>query len=107
MASILLLADANRTIQRVVELTFAGGDVRVEIVGDGDAAVARLREEPPDIVLADVSLSGRSGYEIAAHVREDPALSHIPVLLLAGAFEPIDKARADAAGCAGVLSKPL
>jgi CheY-like chemotaxis protein len=107
VASTLLLADANRTIQRLLELTFAGGDVRVEAVDDGDAAIARLRDEPPDIVLADVALSGKSGYEVAAYVRQDPELSRIPVLLLTGAFEPVDQARADAAGCAGVLSKPL
>jgi hypothetical protein len=44
---------------------------------------------------------------VAAHVKATPSLAHIPVLLLAGAFEPVDEARAADAGCAGVLVKPF
>src|SRR5215203_5659078 len=47
------------------------------------------------------------GYELALHVRRTPALAHIPVILLTGAFDPVDHARARDAGCAGVLVKPF
>jgi CheY-like chemotaxis protein len=49
----------------------------------------------------------RDGYEVAAFIKGDPALAHIPVLLLTGAFEPIDEVRARAVGCDGVLVKPF
>src|SRR5687768_3364816 len=49
----------------------------------------------------------RDGYEVAAFVKGTPAFAHIPVLLLTGAFEPIDEGRAQAAGCDGVLVKPF
>lgn len=107
MASTLLLADDSVTVQKVIELTFADEDITVVAVGDGDAAIARLNQAPPDIVLADVGMPGRDGYAVAAHVHDTPALAHIPVLLLAGAFEPVDEARARAAGSAGVLVKPF
>jgi CheY-like chemotaxis protein len=103
----LLLADDSVTIQRVIELTFADEDVEVVAVGDGDAAIARLESDPPDIVLADVGMPGRDGYEVAAYVKRSPGLAHIPVLLLAGAFEPVDEARVAETGCAGVLVKPF
>jgi CheY-like chemotaxis protein len=103
----LLLADDSVTIQRVIELTFADEDVRVVAVSDGDQAIARLNSDPPDVVLADVGMPGRSGYEVAEFIKRSPALAHIPVLLLTGAFEPIDEARAAAAGCDGVLAKPF
>jgi len=103
----LLLADDSVTIQRVIELTFADEDVRVVAVGDGDEAIAALDQAAPDIVLADVGMPGRNGYEVAQHIRDTPRLSHIPVLLLTGAFEPIDQARAADVGCAGVLAKPF
>ena len=103
----LLLADDSVTIQRVIELTFADEDIDVIAVGDGDAAVARLESEPPDIVLADVGMPGRDGYEVALHVRRSPSLAHIPVVLLTGALQPVDDARAREAGCAGVLVKPF
>ena len=103
----LLLADNSLTIRRVIELTFADEPIRVVTVGDGREAIERIAAEPPDIVLADIGTSERDGYAIAEFVKRDPRLAHIPVLLLAGAFEPIDEARAQAAGCEGVLVKPF
>jgi CheY-like chemotaxis protein len=103
----LLLADDSVTIQRVIELTFADEDVRVIAVGDGKQAIERIEADRPDIVLADVGMPERDGYEVAAFVKNTPHLSHIPVLLLTGAFEPVDEKRAREAGCDGVLAKPF
>jgi CheY-like chemotaxis protein len=103
----LLLADDSITIQRVLELTFADEDIRVVVVGNGQQAIDRLSSEPPDIVLADISMSEVSGYEVAAFVKTQPALADIPVLLLTGAFEAFDEARVQACGADGVLVKPF
>ncbi len=107
MPHTLLLADDSVTIQRVIELTFADEDIRVVAVGDGKQAIERIQAERPDIVLADVGMPERDGYEVAAFVKGRPDLATVPVLLLTGAFEPIDEARARAAGCDGVLVKPF
>src|SRR5437016_11940619 len=107
MAYKLLLADDSVTIQRVIELTFADEDVQVIAVGDGKQAIARVESDRPDIVLADVGMPERDGYEVAAFIKQTPAFAHIPVLLLTGAFEPIDETRARAVGCDGVLVKPF
>jgi CheY-like chemotaxis protein len=107
MPHTLLLADDSVTIQRVIELTFADEDIAVVAVSDGDQAIARLEASPPDIVLADIGMPGKSGYEVAHYIRQSPRLAHIPVLLLTGAFEPVDQARAATAGCDGVLAKPF
>src|SRR4029077_16607461 len=72
-----------------------------------DQAIAQLEASPPDIVLADIGMPGRNGYEVAQYIRQTPHLAHIPVVLLTGAFEPVDQARAAAAGCDGVLAKPF
>ena len=103
----LLLADDSVTIQRVIELTFADEDVTVVAVSDGDQAIERLQASPPDIVLADIGMPGKNGYEVAQYIRRSPRLAHIPVVLLTGAFEPVDQARANEAGCDGVLAKPF
>lgn len=107
MPQTLLLADDSVTIQRVIELTFADEDIDVVAVSDGDQAIARLDSMPPDIVLVDVGMPGKSGYDVAGHVKHTPHLSHIPVVLLTGAFEPVDEVRANALGCDGVLAKPF
>ena len=107
MSHKLLLADDSVTIQRVIELTFADEDVQVLTAGDGEQAIASIQSERPDIVLADIGMPKRSGYDVAAFVKGAPEFSHIPVLLLTGAFEPVDEGRAQAAGCDGVLVKPF
>jgi CheY-like chemotaxis protein len=103
----LLLADDSVTIQRVIELTFADEAITVVAVSDGDQAIERIEADPPDIVLVDIGMPGRTGYEVAQHIKQSPRLKHIPVLLLTGAFEPVDQAKAAAAGCDGVLAKPF
>ncbi len=107
MPHTLLLADDSVTIQRVIELTFADEDIHVIAVGDGKQAIERIQSDRPDIVLADIGMPERDGYEVAAFVKGHPDLAHVPVLLLTGAFEPIDEGRARAAGCDGVLVKPF
>jgi DNA-binding response OmpR family regulator len=103
----LLLADDSVTIQRVMELTFADEDIRVVSVGDGRRALQWMESERPDIVLVDVGAPEVNGYDVAAHVRRSPAIADVPVLLLAGAFEPVDEERAREVGCSGVLVKPF
>ncbi|MBI2835501.1 MAG: response regulator [Acidobacteria bacterium] len=107
MSPKLLVADDSVTIQRVIELTFADEDVQVTSVSDGQQAIQRIEAERPDIVLADVGMPERDGYEVAAYVKNAPHLAHTPVLLLTGAFEPVDEAKARAVKCDGVLAKPF
>ena len=107
MSHTLLLADDSVTIQRVIELTFADEDIRVIAVGDGQQAIDRIRADPPDIVLADTSMPEHDGYDVATFIKRDPALAHIPVVLLTGAFEPVDEDRAREVGSDAVLVKPF
>lgn len=107
MAHTLLLADDSVTIRRVIELTFADEQVRVVSVSSGREAIASIEAAPPDIILADAGMPDVSGYDIAAFVKGRPDLRHIPVILLAGAFEPLDEARSRQSGSDGVLVKPF
>jgi CheY-like chemotaxis protein len=107
MRATLLLADDSVTIQRVIELTFANEDVRVITVSDGQQALEQIDSQRPDIVLADVSLPKVDGYGISSHVKESAELKGIPVLLLTGAFEPIDDDKARECKCDSVLIKPF
>ncbi len=104
----LLLADDSVTVQRVIALTFAGEGLEVVAVGDGDEAVARIDQERPDIVLADLSMPGRDGYGVAEYVKRSPAhVANTRVVLLTGAFEPVEESRSRQLGIDGVLAKPF
>jgi len=103
----LLLADDSITIQKVIELTFADEKIDVVAVSDGEQAITRLVSEPFDIVLADIGMPVKDGFEVAAFVKGHADLAHIPVILLTGAFEPVDDVKASALGVAAVLAKPF
>jgi CheY-like chemotaxis protein len=107
MPKTLLLADDSVTIQKVVGISFANEDVKLVTVDNGDDAVAKARELRPDIILADVVMPGMSGYEVCEAVKADPALRHVPVLLLTGTFEAFDEARAHQVGADGHITKPF
>ena len=107
MSKKILLADDSVTIQKVITITFASEDYELEVVGDGDAAIAKAKEFLPDIILADVAMPGKTGYEVSEIIKKDRQLSHIPVLLLAGTFEPLDEAEAARVSSDGCIVKPF
>ena len=107
MGKKILLADDSITIQKVIELTFSDEDFDVVTVGNGRLAIEELLEVRPDIVLCDIIMPEKDGYEVCEFIKTSPATSHIPVLLLTGAFEPFDQERAARAGCDGFLAKPF
>ncbi len=103
----LLLADDSITIQKIVDLTFADDGFAVTVIGDGEQAIEKLSEIMPDIVLADVFMPGKSGYEVCAYIKGDERFQHIPVMLLVGSFEPYNEAEARRVGANDVLTKPF
>ncbi len=107
MPKTLLLADDSVTIQKVVGISFASEDVELVTVDNGDAAIERARALRPSLVMADVVMPGKNGYEVCEALKADPALRHIPVLLLTGTFEAFDEERARRCGAAGHISKPF
>lgn len=103
----LLLADDSITIQKVVNLTFADEGIEVVAVGDGDAAMEKINESLPDLILADVNMPGLSGYEICEQIKQNADTKAIPVILLVGSFEPFDEAKAERIGANDYLTKPF
>ena len=74
---------------------------------DAESALAILRERVPDLVLVDVMLPGKSGLDVLAEMREDPALREVPVIVLSAWQAPEDVERAIAAGADRFLAKPF
>ena len=103
----ILVADDNSNIQKMVGLALKDQGIDVVAVGNGEAAVRKISDVRPDLVLADVFMPVRNGYEVCQYVKTDSALSHIPVILLVGAFDPLDEQEAQRVGADGVLKKPF
>jgi CheY-like chemotaxis protein len=103
----ILVADDNSNIQKMVGLALKDQGIDVVAVGNGEAAVRKISDVRPDLVLADVFMPVRNGYEVCKYVKGDSSLSHIPVILLVGAFDPLDEEEAQRVGADGVLKKPF
>jgi CheY-like chemotaxis protein len=103
----LLLADDSVTIQKVVNLTFADEGIDVVTVGDGDAAMEKISQISPDVLLLDVHMPGLNGYQICDIVRQNSVTQGIPVILLVGSFEPFDESEAARVGANAYLTKPF
>jgi len=103
----ILVADDNSNIQKMVVLALKDQGIEVVAVGNGEAAVRKIADIKPDLVLADIFMPVRNGYEVCKFVKDDSALSHIPVILLVGAFDPLDEQEAQRVGADGVLKKPF
>ena len=107
MAARILIADDSTTVRRVVVQSLEAEGHEVIAVSDGDEAFTRVCELRPDLVLADVLMPGRSGYELAEAIEADDRVRGTPVLLLSGAFEPFDEVRAESCGARDHLTKPF
>jgi CheY-like chemotaxis protein len=103
----ILVADDNSNIQKMVSVVLKDQGIDVVAVGNGEAAVRKISDVKPDLILADVFMPVRNGYEVCKYVKGDSSLAHIPVILLVGAFDPLDEQEAQRVGADGVLKKPF
>ncbi len=103
----ILVADDNSNIHRTVALALKDAGVEVVAVGNGEAAVRKIAEIKPDLVLADIFMPVRSGYEVCEFVKKDPRFAQTPVVLLIGAFDPFDEREAQRVQADGILKKPF
>jgi CheY-like chemotaxis protein len=103
----VLLADDSITVQKIVKLSLTEEGIEVIAVGNGEQAIQQLETMRPDLVMADVFMPGKDGYEVCEFVKAQPHLKNIPVILLVHAFEPFDPDRARKVGADHQLTKPF
>jgi CheY-like chemotaxis protein len=103
----ILLADHSPHAQRMGERILRDEGYEVATVTDGETALLRLKDLAPDIILADISLPSRSGYEVCEYVKTSGKYPQTRVVLTAGPVTAYDEARAQSAGCDGFVRKPF
>jgi PleD family two-component response regulator len=103
----ILLADDSPHAQRMGERILREEGFEVVSLTDGDAAMLRLADVDPDLILADVFLPGKSGFDLCRYVKSEPRFKHVRVVLTAGLLEPFDEDEAKRAGCDAILKKPF
>ncbi|MEO7860397.1 MAG: response regulator, partial [Nitrospirales bacterium] len=103
----VLIADDSIAVRKVAERLLTEAGLGVTLVANGEEALAYLAKETPDLVISDVIMPDKSGYEVCAFVRAQRALASTPVLLISGIVN--DDVTKQAAFCQadGVLKKPF
>jgi CheY-like chemotaxis protein len=107
MAARILVADDSVTIQKVVELTFSKENFVLVQARSGEEAIRKAKEERPDLVLLDLVMPDKNGYEVCAALRAEAALRAVPIILLTGTFEAFDKEKGIQAGANDFVTKPF
>ena len=103
----VLLADDSPHAQRMGERILREEGFEVVTVADGEAALRSLTEADADILLVDVSLPAKSGYQLCEFVKGHAEHRHRRVVLLGSPLDPVDPAEAARVGADATLQKPL
>ncbi|MGD0503735.1 MAG: Hpt domain-containing protein [Steroidobacteraceae bacterium] len=101
-----LVVDDSITVRRVTQRLLERNGMRVLTAKDGVDAVSLLQENLPDIILLDIEMPRMDGYEVAAHVRSDPRLKNIPIVMITSRVSEKHRARAIELGVDDYLGKP-
>jgi chemosensory pili system protein ChpA (sensor histidine kinase/response regulator) len=101
-----LVVDDSITVRRVTQRLLERNGMRVLTAKDGVDAVSLLQEHLPDIILLDIEMPRMDGYEVAAHVRNDPRLKDVPIVMITSRVSEKHRARAIELGVDDYLGKP-
>jgi CheY-like chemotaxis protein len=107
VARVILVADDSPTVQRRAQGILQAEGFEVETVSNGVAAIKKLPKLQPVLVLADVSMPGKDGYEVCEFVKTSADFCRVPVLLVGSDLEPYDEQRGAQVGADGIIKKPF
>jgi CheY-like chemotaxis protein len=103
----LLVADDSTTIQKVFEKTFLPEEFTLRFANNGEEALAKARAERPQVIIADINMPLKNGFELCEEIKKDQALQGIPVLLLIGILDDFDENESRRVGADGFIVKPF
>jgi len=101
-----MVVDDSITVRRVTQRLLERNGMRVLTARDGMDAVTLLQDNVPDIILLDIEMPRMDGYEVATHVRNDPRLKDVPIIMITSRSGEKHRARAIEIGVDDYLGKP-
>ena len=103
----ILIADDEQNIVISLEFLMKREGFEVSIAHDGEEAVRRIRAERPDLVLLDVMMPKKSGFEVCQEIKADPTLAAVRVLMLTAKGRDTEVAKGLALGADAYMTKPF
>jgi twitching motility two-component system response regulator PilG len=102
-----LVVDDSPTVRLQLRQTVERIGLGCDCAGDGQSALALLKEQSYGIVYVDVVMPDMDGYRLTREIRRQPRHAGVPVVILTGQSSPFDRARGALAGCDSFLTKPV
>lgn len=106
MAVDVLIAEDEPSILKSLDFILRRAGWSIESVTDGDAALSAVRRSQPRVLVLDVMLPKRSGFDVLKHIRADAALRQLPVLILTAKGQAQDRRTAEELGADRFVTKP-
>ncbi|MFN3984490.1 MAG: response regulator transcription factor [Rhodocyclaceae bacterium] len=103
----ILIADDEQNIVISLEFLMKREGYEVSVAQDGDEAVEKIRAEMPDLVLLDVMMPRKSGFEVCQEVKGDPSLQAVRILMLTAKGRDTEVAKGLALGADAYMTKPF
>lgn len=103
----ILIADDNPQILELLEAYLEPLGVRVTLAADGEATLSAVERTSPDLILLDIMMPRRSGFEVCRLLKEDPRYADIPIIMVTALNEGGDLERARECGADDYISKPV
>lgn len=107
MPPLILVVDDEPNIVQCIEFLMHRAGYETRIANDGEVALAALRERRPDLVLLDVAIPDRDGYEICQLIRATPEWREIPIIMLTARGRQIEREKGLALGADDYITKPF
>ena len=103
----ILIADDEQNIVISLEFLMKREGFEVLVANDGEEAIRRIRADQPDLVLLDVMMPKKSGFEVCQEVKSDPALGAVRILMLTAKGRDTELAKGLALGADAYMTKPF
>ncbi|MEW8451369.1 MAG: response regulator [Candidatus Thiodiazotropha sp.] len=107
MSKIILIVDDEPNIVLSVEYLMKREGYEVVTAGDGQEAMERISESPPDLLILDVMMPRKNGFEVCREIRADSALSTMPILILSAKGREAEIKKGISLGADGYITKPF
>ncbi|MEB3283372.1 MAG: EAL domain-containing protein [Lyngbya sp.] len=106
LCKIIIVDDNSKNLGLLFNiLDSIGYDVR--IAQDGESAIAKIKRDPPDLILLDVMMPGMDGFKVCSQLKSDPNLTEIPVIFMTALSETVDKLKGLQLGAVDYITKPF
>jgi CheY-like chemotaxis protein len=107
MPARVLVVDDSAVVRDLIAVNLELEGFVVDQCADGEEALARVAEQPPDIITLDVMMPRLGGFDTVVRLRADPATAHIPVVIVTGRAAAADLSRGEQLGVDAYLTKPF